>query len=385
MAKEGRALVKRDTQSEPGIGTPVRTTCPYCGVGCGIVATPDGSGGASIAGDPDHPVNAGRLCSKGNSLGDTLGLGARLLHPLMRGRGSHLSRVSWKRALDRVSNEFLRISRTFGPDSVALYMSGQMMIEDYYVANKLMKGFVGSANIDTNSRLCMSSAVAAHRRAFGTDTVPGCYDDFDSADLIVLAGSNAAWCHPILFHRIRRAQQTRGARLVVIDPRGTSTSAEADLTLAIGTGMDGALFSGLLVHLADIGAIDRAFIGAATNNFEEALSAARSIAPTIAATAEICGLRPEDVTKFFGWFAATARTVTAFSQGINQSAQGTDKVNAIINCHLATRRIGRPGMGPFSITGQPNAMGGREVGALANQLAAHMDFSPDNVDRVRRF
>jgi assimilatory nitrate reductase catalytic subunit len=349
------------------------------------VATPDGAGGASISGDPEHPANAGRLCSKGNSLGDTLGLGTRLLHPMMRGRGRRLSRVSWKKALDRVAGEFLRIARTFGPDSVALYMSGQMLTEDYYVANKLMKGFIGSANIDANSRLCMSSAVAAQRRAFGTDTVPGCYDDFDCADLIVLVGSNAAWCHPILFHRIRRAQQTRGARLVVIDPRGTSTSAEADLTLAIGAGMDGALFSGLLVHLAEIGAIDRAFIGANTNNFEEALSAARAIAPSIAATAEICGLRQEDVARFFGWYAATARTVTAFSQGVNQSAQGTDKVNAIINCHLATHRIGRAGMGPFSITGQPNAMGGREVGALANQLAAHMDFAPENVDRVQRF
>ncbi len=256
-----------------------------------------------------------------------------------------------------------------------------MLTEDYYVANKLMKGFIGSSNVDTNSRLCMASTVAGQRRAFGFDTVPGCYEDLDAADLIVLVGSNAAWCHPILYQRMLRNKQERGAKLVVIDPRKTATAEEADLFLGVAPGMDQALFSGLLVHLARFGALDEDFIRRHTAGFDEALASARLLAPSIAATAALTGLRELDIAAFFEMFAATPSTVTCFSQGVNQSAQGTDKVNAIINCHLATGRIGKPGASPFSLTGQPNAMGGREVGGLANQLAAHMGFEPENVDR----
>jgi assimilatory nitrate reductase catalytic subunit len=362
----------------------VRTACPYCGVGCGVVATPDSRGGVAIAGDPMHPANFGALCSKGAALGETLGLEDRLLHPMIRRNGA-LARVDWPTALGRVADGFSRIAARHGPDAVALYLSGQLLTEDYYVANKLMKGFIGSANVDTNSRLCMASSVAGHRRAFGADTVPGAYADLDEADLIVLTGSNAAWCHPVLFQRIAANRRERGARLVVIDPRRTVTAETADLFLPIAPGTDTALLCGLLVHLADVGALDHAFIANHTIGFAAAVARAREIAPDPAATARATGLDPADVVAFFGLFRATPRSVTCYSQGVNQSAQGTDKVNAIINCHLATGRIGRPGMGPFSLTGQPNAMGGREVGGLANQLAAHMGFSGVEVDRVRRF
>jgi assimilatory nitrate reductase catalytic subunit len=369
----------------PALPPGVRSTCPYCGVGCGVLAAPDGRGGAAISGDTEHPANFGRLCSKGAALGETLGLDGRLLHPMLRQQDGALARVDWDQALGRVADGFARIVEHHGPDAVAFYLSGQLLTEDYYVANKLMKGFIGSANVDTNSRLCMSSSVAGHRRAFGADTVPGLYEDLDQADLIVLIGSNAAWCHPVLFRRMQENRRARGAKLVVIDPRRTATADEADLFLGIKPGMDTALFSGLLAYLADSASLDHNYVEKHTSGFEGALTRAREIAPDLGTVARLTGLLAADVRRFYELFVATPRTVTAYSQGVNQSAQGTDKVNAIINCHLATGRIGRSGMGPFSLTGQPNAMGGREVGGLANMLAAHMNFSPAEIDRVRRF
>jgi assimilatory nitrate reductase catalytic subunit len=349
------------------------------------LATPDHSGGAAISGDPEHPANFGRLCSKGSALGETLGLGDRLLYPMIRCSKGAMERVAWTDALDHVAHRFRHIIARDGPGAVAFYLSGQLLTEDYYVANKLMKGFIGSANVDTNSRLCMASSVAGHRRAFGADTVPGCYEDLDEADLLVLVGSNAAWCHPVLFQRMVANKLERGARIVVIDPRRTETAGDADLYLGLKPGTDTALFSGLLVHLADTGALDHDYIECHTSGFEEALARARNIAGSIGATALATGLSEQDVAAFFQMFGNTPRVVTLYSQGVNQSAQGTDKVNAIINCHLATGRIGKPGASPFSLTGQPNAMGGREVGGLANQLAAHMTFTPPDIDRVRRF
>ena len=372
------------TNIDPALRT-TRTTCPYCGVGCGVLATPDGNGGAAIAGDPDHPANFGRLCSKGSALGETLGLEDRLLYPMIRCRKGSMERVAWSDVLDHVAHRLAHIIKRDGPGAVAFYLSGQLLTEDYYVANKLMKGFIGSANVDTNSRLCMSSTVAGHRRAFGADTVPGCYDDLDQADLLVLVGSNAAWCHPVLFQRMLANKQTRGARIVVIDPRRTDTAGDADLFLGLKPGTDTALFSGLLAHLAEAGALDSDYIARHTSDFDEALARAKSVAGSVGATALATGLTEQDVAEFFQMFKNTPRVVTLFSQGVNQSAQGTDKVNAILNCHLATGRIGKPGASPFSLTGQPNAMGGREVGGLANQLAAHMAFSPPDIDRVRRF
>lgn len=362
-----------------------RTTCPYCGVGCGVLATPDESGAVVISGDSDHPANFGRLCSKGSALGETIGLEGRLLHPMIRCTNGNLERVAWSDALDVVASRLQHTIAKHGKESVAFYLSGQLLTEDYYIANKLMKGYIGTANVDTNSRLCMASSVAGHRRAFGSDTVPGTYEDFDQADLIVLTGSNAAWCHPILFQRILMNKQKRGARIVVIDPRRTATAEDADLFLGLKPGTDTALFSGLLVHLAEHDGLDREYINKYTSGLDKALLQARLIAGSVAATALATGLSERDVAQFFDLFRTTPRVVTAYSQGVNQSAQGTDKVNAIINCHLATGRIGRIGAGPFSLTGQPNAMGGREVGGLANQLAAHMMFAPDDIDRVRRF
>src|SRR5881398_1865802 len=362
-----------------------RTTCPYCGVGCGVLATPDNSGGAAISCDPGHPANFGRLCSKGSALGETLSLEDRLLYPMIRCSKGTMERVAWSDALDHVAHRFAHIIARDGPGAVAFYLSGDLLTEDYYVANKLMKGFIGSGNVDTTSQLRMASSVAGHRRAFGADTVPGCYEELDEADLLVLVGANAAWCHPVLFQRMLANKQTRGARIVVIDPRRSDTAEDADLFLGLKPGTDTALFSGLLVQLADTGALDQDYIERHTSGFQPALARARSIAGSVAAAALATGLSEVDVADFFQMFRNTPRVVTMYSQGVNQSAQGTDKVNAIINCHLATGRIGGPGMGPFSLTGQPNAMGGREVGGLANQLAAHMGFSPPEVDRVRRF
>ena len=356
----------------------VRTTCAYCGVGCGIRATVTGERSVEIAGDPDHPANRGRLCSKGTHLGETVGLEGRLLHPMIGSK-----RASWDKALDLVAKRFKETIARHGPGSVAFYVSGQLLTEDYYVANKLMKGFIGTANIDTNSRLCMSSAVAGHMRAFGEDVVPATYDDLDVADLFVLVGSNTAWCHPIVYQRIR-ARCEAGAKLVVIDPRRTETADEADLHLPIRPGSDVALMNGLLQHCRETGIVDEDYLAAhvaVPKDFWDQLGEGNDLW----SVARICDVPAADLRHFYELFAANTRTVTLFSQGINQSTAGTDQVNAITNLHLATARIGKPGAAPFSITGQPNAMGGREVGGLASTLAAHMDFAPENRARVQRF
>jgi assimilatory nitrate reductase catalytic subunit len=353
----------------------IRTTCPYCGVGCGVLAKPRADGTAEIKGDPEHPANFGRLCSKGSALGETLSLDGRLLHPTVNGR-----RASWDDALDLVARRFSEAVAEHGPDSVALYLSGQILTEDYYVANKLMKGFVGTANIDTNSRLCMASSVAGHKRAFGSDTVPGCYEDLECADLVVLVGSNLAWCHPVLYQRLLTAREQRHIEVVVLDPRATATCEIADRHLPLRPGSDVALFNGLLAHLAARKAIDRDYVSNHTTGFEAALTTAHALG--IDSVAEITGLAPAEIMDFYDTFARTERVVTVYSQGVNQSSAGTDKVNAILNCHLATGRIGRPGMGPFSVTGQPNAMGGRETGGLANMLAAHMELHDPEHRRI---
>ncbi len=348
----------------------VHTTCPYCGVGCGVVTRPD----KTIKPDPTHPSNHGRLCSKGAALGATLDNSTRLTTPMVHGR-----ETGWDEAMQLVAGRFRQTIAGHGPDSVAFYLSGQCLTEDYYVANKLMKGFIGSANIDTNSRLCMASSVAGHVRAFGEDVVPGIYEDWDEADLVVLVGSNAAWCHPVLHQRLQAARAARGTKVVVLDPRRTATADTADLHLPLAPDSDIALFNGLLSYLHRTGQIDTAWVEHHTSGLAGALDAASGC--DIEAVAAACDVDVELIDVFFRWFAGTRRVMTVYSQGVNQSAIGTDKVNAIINCHLATGRIGRPGAGPFSLTGQPNAMGGREVGGLANQLAAHMGFD-DTADRA---
>ncbi len=337
-----------------------RTTCPYCGVGCGLLVADDGR----ITGDPAHPANFGRLCSKGAALAETVGPEGRLLDPRINGQTAE-----WEAALDKTAAAFTEAIQNHGPDSVALYVSGQILSEDYYVANKLMKGFIGSANIDTNSRLCMASSVAGHKRAFGADTVPGTYEDFEQADLVVLTGSNLAWCHPVLFQRLSEAKARRpGMKVVTIDPRRTASAEIADLHLPVRPDGDAALFNALLAEIDRRGAVDRAYVDAHVSGLSDALVAAR------ATPAADSGLSPAEIAAFCDLWIGTKKTVTVYSQGVNQSACGSDKVNAIINCHLATGRIGTPGAGPFSVTGQPNAMGGREVGGLANMLACHLDI-----------
>lgn len=347
----------------------VRTTCPYCGVGCGVLVRFDDDG-AIVKGNPEHRSNLGRLCSKGAALGETLTLDGRLLSPKLHGADS-----DWDSALDEVAERFKAVIEAHGPDAVAFYVSGQLLTEDYYVANKLMKGFIGSANIDTNSRLCMSSAVAAYKRAFGSDTVPCSYEDLERTNLIVITGSNTAWCHPVIYQRIKQAKlDNPSLDIVVIDPRKTPTCEIADLHLPLKSGTDSVLFNGLLVYLNDHGEINKLFVDSCTENLEQTLAAAYESAGSVEDVAEKCGLDVGLVSRFYALFARKEKVVTLFSQGINQSSSGTDKGNSIINCHLLSGRIGRPGMGPFSITGQPNAMGGREVGGLANQLCAHMDL-----------
>jgi len=348
-----------------------RTTCPYCGVGCGIAAQVTGPRNVTVKGDKAHPANRGALCSKGTHLGETVGLEGRLLHPMIGNE-----RASWEEALDEVACRMRECIAEHGPDSVAFYVSGQLLTEDYYVANKLAKGFVGTGNIDTNSRLCMASAVAAHIRAFGEDVVPCSYADLDAADLILLVGSNTAWCHPVVWQRIEKARERRGTKLVVVDPRRTETAERADLHIAIDPDGDVALFNALLAEMKERGLVDQAALEercAVPEGFWDDLGAS---VPNVPGRA---------FNRLADLVATHPRMVTLFSQGANQSVQGTDKGNAIINLHLALGRINRHGTGPFSITGQPNAMGGREVGGLANMLAVHLGFSEEELTDVGSF
>lgn len=351
-----------------------QTTCPYCGVGCGVSFTVSDSSDVALSGAASHPANQGRLCVKGSTLDETLGTRNRLLHPLVDGL-----QASWEHALESVSQRLQQTIHDHGPESVAFYVSGQLLTEDYYVANKFIKGFIGSANIDTNSRLCMSTAVAAHKKVFGSDTVPGCYEDLELADLLVITGSNMAWTHPVIYQRIAAAKESRpDMRIVVIDPRRTMTAEIADLHLDLAGGSDAVLFQGLLAHLLTSDALDHDFIAQHTEGFAELFAQIIEHGQSLAEVASICKLTEQQVHTFFELFSTTARTVTVFSQGINQSINGVNQASTILHCHLLTGRIGKPGACPFSITGQPNAMGGREVGGLANQLAAHMDL--ENVE-----
>lgn len=357
----------------------IKTTCPYCGVGCGVSAQVENAQVIAVSGDETHSANYGRLCVKGTALHETFSEDERLLHPVLNG-----AQTSWDTAIETLANQLQSTLEQHGPESIAFYLSGQLLTEDYYVANKLMKGFLGSANVDTNSRLCMSSAVSAHKRAFGEDIVPVSYNDVEIADLLVMTGSNAAWSHPVLFQRVAKAKEENpNKRVVVIDVRKTATCDLADLYLEIAPGSDGFLFSGLLKYLSDNAQLDSDYIAQHTENFQECITATADM--SVAAVSSATGVSQDQLLEFYALFAATPRTVTLFSQGINQSETGTDKGNAIINCHLATGRIGQAGAGPFSITGQPNAMGGREVGGLATQLAAHRGFAASDIDAVGRF
>ncbi|WP_018150513.1 nitrate reductase [Leeia oryzae] len=350
------------------------STCCYCGVGCGVRIASDGQRVLGIEGDEFHPANLGRLCTKGRTLPLTMTPTGRALYPEMRtDRRLPRQRVSWDEALDTVANRFADIIREHGRDSVAFYLSGQLLTEDYYVFNKMAKGLIGTNNIDTNSRLCMSSAVMGYKKAFGADAPPGNYEDLELADLLLIAGSNMAYAHPVLFRRIEAAKAADPSkRWIVVDPRRTDTAAMADLHLAINPGTDVALFNGLLHLLLWEGYADRRYIDAHTEGFEAVKDMVREYTPKL--VADICGISDTDLITAAQWFGQAKAVTSLYSMGLNQSIQGTDKNLAVINLHLATGQMGRPGAGPFSLTGQPNAMGGREVGGMATMLAAHRDI-----------
>jgi assimilatory nitrate reductase catalytic subunit len=355
-----------------------KSTCPYCGVGCGVIIEHDVTQVTGVRGDPDHPANFGRLCTKGGTLHLTMTpqvVAQRLTHPqLRREKSAPRERVSWDAALDHAADKFAAAIAEHGPDSVAFYISGQLLTEDYYVFNKLAKGLIGTNNVDTNSRLCMSSAVAGYKATLGADAPPCSYEDIDHADCLLIAGSNTAWAHPVLFRRIEDARAARpDMKLIVVDPRRTDTAEAADLHLAILPGTDVALYNALLHVLLWEDLVDTDYIRAHTEGFEALKAIVRDYTPAMAA--DICWVKAEDIVTAARWFGQAPAALSLWCQGLNQSSHGTDNNAAIIHLHLATGKIGKPGCGPFSLTGQPNAMGGREVGGLANLLSAHRDLA----------
>ena len=352
-----------------------KATCPYCGVGCGVLIESDGTKISNVKGDPDHPANFGRLCTKGSTLHLTARPEGRALFPEMRSsRGTPRRRESWDTTLSAVAQRFADCIKANGPDSVGFYISGQLLTEDYYVFNKLAKGLIGTNNVDTNSRLCMSSAVSGYKLTLGADAPPGCYEDIDHADLIFIAGSNTSYAHPILFRRIEAAKAKRpDLKIIVVDPRRTDTAAFADLHLPILPGTDVALFNGLLHLLLWDGRADQSYIAAHTEGFDALKQTVRDYHPKL--VADTCGIVEADLMTAAKWFGELPGVLSLYCQGLNQSSRGTEKNAALINLHLATGKIGKPGSGPFSLTGQPNAMGGREVGGMANLLSAHRDMA----------
>ncbi len=374
--------------------TETRSTCPYCGVGCGVIIESSGQQITGVRGDPDHPANFGRLCSKGASLhrsaSATITAQARLLQPLQRlQRGGATQPISWNQALDGAAQRLASTIAQHGPDAVGFYISGQLLTEDYYVFNKLAKGLIGSNNIDSNSRLCMSSAVAGYKQTLGMDAPPTCYDDVNHAGTIFIAGANPAYAHPILFRRIEDARRANPQlKIIVADPRRTDTADVADLHLPILPGTDVMLFNGMLHLMLWEGWVDQAFIAAHTSGFDALKTLVRDCTPAL--VTQVCGISQPALLQAAQWFAGVSPqaaaqadspppqrrpTLSLYCQGLNQSSSGTAKNTSLINLHLATGQIGKPGAGPFSLTGQPNAMGGREVGGMANLLSGHRDLS----------
>ncbi|TGV00658.1 nitrate reductase [Flavivirga rizhaonensis] len=353
----------------------VKTTCSYCGVGCGIVVKKDINNKVFVEGDKDHPVNKGMLCSKGMNLhyvvNDT---SDRILYPEMRWSRSHpRERVSWDDALDRASSVFKSIIKKYGPDSVGFYVSGQSLTEEYYIANKLTKGFLGTNNIDTNSRLCMSSAVVGYKKTFGEDSVPISYEDIELADCFLITGANPAWCHPILFRRIeKRKEENPDVQIIVIDPRKTDSANFADLHLQLIPGTDVVLYNAIGRRLFERGLIDEKFIKYHTEGL--VLYKDLIFSTSVKQASKLCGVPEKDIKKAADIIGLSKGFISMWAMGLNQSVVGTDKNVSLLNLSLITGQIGKPGSGPFSLTGQPNAMGGREVGGMANLLAVHKDL-----------
>ena len=366
-----------------------KSTCPYCGVGCGVIIESEGNQITGVRGDPLHPANFGRLCSKGANLHLTATAAVtqqtRLLHPMQRAsRTASPQRISWDAALESTAQKFAQVIADHGPDAVGFYISGQLLTEDYYVFNKLAKGLIGTNNIDSNSRLCMSSAVAGYKQTLGADAPPACYDDVNHAGCIFIVGSNTAFAHPILFRRIEDAKKTNPAmKIIVADPRRTDTVELADLFLPIQPGTDVMLFNGMLHIMLWEGWINHDFINTHTEGFDALKATVRDCTPEL--TADICGIKKEDLFAAAKMFATSKATLSLYCQGLNQSSSGTAKNAALINMHLATKQIGKPGAGPLSLTGQPNAMGGREVGGMANLMSGHRDLAnPQHREEIQK-
>ena len=366
------------------INTLTKSTCCYCGVGCGVIIESRDNKIIGVKGDPNHPANYGRLCTKGSTLHLSAKNDNRALYPELR-TARHLlrKRVSWDESLDFIVEKFAKTIETYGPDSVAFYISGQLLTEDYYVFNKLAKGLIGTNNVDTNSRLCMSSAVTGYKATLGADSPPACYEDINHTNCLFIAGSNTAFAHPIIYRRIEDAKSNNpNLKVIVVDPRKTDTALGADLHLAILPGTDVALFNGMLHVMLWEGLLDMSYIKAHTNGFDALKETVREYTPKM--VADICGIKEIDIIQAAKWFGA-GPTLSMYCMGLNQSIHGTDKNAALINLHLATGQIGKDGAGPFSLTGQPNAMGGREVGGMANLLSAHRDLdNPEHRAEVAR-
>ena len=362
-----------------------KSTCCYCGVGCGVIIHSENDKIIDVKGDPQHPANFGRLCTKGSTLHLSAKLDNRLLYPELRAnRDLPRKRATWDESLDLAVEKFAKTIETHGPDSVAFYISGQLLTEDYYVFNKLAKGLIGTNNVDTNSRLCMSSAVAGYKATLGSDAPPACYEDIDHTACLFIAGSNTAFAHPIIYRRIEDAKaKNPDLKIVVVDPRQTDTAKAADLHLAILPGTDVALFNGMLHIMLWEGLLDHAYIEKYTNGFAELKETVREYTPKM--VADICGIKEADIITAAKWFGK-GPSLSMYCMGLNQSVNGTDKNAALINLHLATGQIGKPGAGPFSLTGQPNAMGGREVGGMANLLSGHRDLAnPEHRAEIAKF
>jgi ferredoxin-nitrate reductase len=353
----------------------IKTTCSYCGVGCGIIVKKDANNTISVEGDSEHPVNKGMLCSKGMNLhyvaNDT---SDRILYPEMRWSRSHpRERVSWDTALNRAASVFKSIIKKHGPDAVAFYVSGQSLTEEYYIANKLTKGFLGTNNIDTNSRLCMSSAVVGYKKTFGEDSVPVSYEDIELADCFLITGANPAWCHPILFRRIEKhKEENPDVQIIVIDPRKTDSANFADLHLQLTPGTDIVLYNAIGRCLYKMGLIDDDFIKNHTEGFDDYKKLIFNT--SLRKASNLCGVSEKEIKKAARIIGLSKGFISMWAMGLNQSVIGTDKNTALLNLSLITGQVGKPGSGPFSLTGQPNAMGGREVGGMANLLAVHKDL-----------
>jgi len=359
-----------------------RTLCPYCGVGCGLEAVPPAQSGKAthrdsegtpiwkVKGDRAHPSSQGQVCVKGATVTESLHKN-RLKRPMMRDSlDEPFRRVSWDEALGQITERMQMLCQTQGPDAICAYGSGQFHTEDYYLAQKLLKGYLGTNNFDANSRLCMSSAVAGYAQSFGTDGPPCCYADLEATDLAFLIGTNTADCHPIVFNRLRKHHKRNcNVKLVVVDPRQTKTAQAADIHLALAPGTDITLLNGIAHLLLQWGYLDASFIDECVQGVPELAAVVRQYPPEF--VARQCGIRVDQLEAVARWWGEAERALSLWSMGMNQSAEGTAKVRSLINLHLMTGQIGKPGAGPFSLTGQPNAMGGREAGGLAHILPGY--------------